>query len=102
MVTASHVYFGFTHLDGKLVTVGGRRHNQPTRINDVYMFQKSEKWKRSIPPMPAARSHTTVVNYQSTIIVVSGGVMHWLGLDQLCWHNFENNRHLKELGIMLE
>jgi len=25
-----------------------------------------------------------------------------LGLDQLCWHNFENNRHLKELGIMLE
>ena len=65
------------HLDGKLVTVGNRRHNQPTRINDVYMFQKSEKWKRSIPPMPAAHSHTTVVNYQSTIIVVSGGVMHW-------------------------
>jgi len=25
-----------------------------------------------------------------------------LGLDQFCWHNFENNRHLKELGIMLE
>ena len=77
MVTASHVYFGLTHLDGKLVTVGCRRHNQPTLINDVYMFQKSEKWKRSIPPMPAAYSHTTVVNYQSTIIVVSGGVMHW-------------------------
>ena len=53
MVTASHVYFGLTHLDGKLVTVGGRRHSQPTRINDVYMFQKSEKWKRSIPHMPA-------------------------------------------------
>jgi len=30
-------------------------------------------------------------------------VIAWrLGLDQLCWHNFENNRHLKELGIMLE
>lgn len=67
---------GLTQLDGKLVTVGGRRHNQPTRINDVYMFQKSEKWKRSIPPMPAARSYTTVVNYQSTIIVVSRGVIH--------------------------
>ena len=25
-----------------------------------------------------------------------------LGLDRLCWHNFENNRYLKELGIMLE
>jgi len=24
-----------------------------------------------------------------------------VGLDQLCWHNFDNNRHLKELGIML-
>ena len=78
MVTASHVYFGLTHLDGKLVTVGCRRHNQPTLINDVYMFQKSEKWKRSIPPMPAAYSHTTVVNYQSTFIVVSGGSSHSL------------------------
>ena len=25
-----------------------------------------------------------------------------IGLDQLCWHNFENNRHLQELGVMLE
>ena len=25
-----------------------------------------------------------------------------LGLDKLCWHNFENNRRLKELIIMLE
>ena len=25
-----------------------------------------------------------------------------IGLDRLCWHSFENNRHLKELGIMLE
>jgi len=29
-------------------------------------------------------------------------LLWWVGLDQLCWHNFENNRHLKELGIMLE
>ena len=34
----------------------------------------------------------------SKIVVIDLGV----GLDQLCWHNFENNRHLKELGIMLE
>ena len=68
--------FGLTQLDGKLVTVGGRRLNQPTRINDVYIFQESETWERSIPPMPTARSHATAVNYKSTI-VVSGGLTHW-------------------------
>ena len=26
----------------------------------------------------------------------------WVGLDKLRWHNFENNRCLKELRIMLE
>ena len=25
-----------------------------------------------------------------------------IGLDRLCWHNFENSRQLKELRIMLE
>ena len=25
-----------------------------------------------------------------------------VGLDGLCWHNFDNNSHLKELGIVLE
>jgi len=70
--------FGLTQLDGKLVTVGGRRLNQPTtRISDVYIFQESETWENSIiPPMPTARSHTTAVNYKSTI-VVSGGLTHW-------------------------
>ena len=24
-----------------------------------------------------------------------------IGLDRLCWHNFEHNRQLKELRIML-
>ena len=70
------VHFGLTQLDGKLVTVGGRRLNQPTCINEVYIFQESDTWDKSIPPMPTARSHPTAVNYKSTI-VVSGGITHW-------------------------
>ena len=29
-------------------------------------------------------------------------LVRWIGLDKLCRHNFENNRRLKELRIMLE
>ena len=67
-------YFGLTQLDGKLVTVGGRRIGQIIPINDVYVFQESETWENSIiPPMPTARFYPTAVNYKSTI-VVNGGV----------------------------
>ena len=70
------IYFGLTHLDGKLVTVGGKKHDSSTRVNDVYVFQESQTWDNSIiPPMPTAWSHTTVFNYRSTI-VVSGGLTH--------------------------
>ena len=71
------VYFGLTQLDGKLVTVGGRRIDQPISINDVYVFQDSETWENSIiPPLPTARYYPTAVNYESTI-VVSGGITDW-------------------------
>ena len=71
------VHFGLTQLDGKLVTVGGRRIDQPSPINDVYVFQKSETWENSIiPPLPTARFYPTVVNYKSAVIV-SGGLTHW-------------------------
>ena len=69
--------FGLTHLDGKLVTVGGCKIDKIIPINDVYVFQESETWENSIiPPLPTACSHTTAVNYKSTI-VVSGGITHW-------------------------
>ena len=71
------VYFGLTQLDGKLITVGGRRFDQHTRINDVYLFQESQRWDNFIiPRLPTARSHTTTFNYKSTI-VVSGGITYW-------------------------
>ena len=71
------IHFGLTQLDGKLVTVGGSKLDQPTCVNDVYIFQESETWENSIiPPLPTARSHTTTFNYKSTI-AVSGGTTHW-------------------------
>ena len=70
-------YFGLTQLDGRLLTVGGCRIDQPIPISDVYVFQDSETWENSIiPPLPTARSHTTAFNYKSTILV-SGGTTHW-------------------------
>ena len=71
-------YFGLTQLDGKLVTVGGERHDQTDiPINDVYVFQESETWENSIiPPLPTARFYPTAVNYKSTLIV-SGGITDW-------------------------
>ena len=70
--------FGLTQLDGKLVTVGGRRLNQTDiTINDVYIFQDSQTWENSIiPPLPTPRMFPTAVNYKSTI-VVSGGTTDW-------------------------
>ena len=71
------VNFGLTQLDGKLVTVGGRRLDRIIPINDVHVFQESETWENSIiPPLPTARMYPTAFNYKSTI-VVSGGVTHW-------------------------
>ena len=69
-------YFGLTQLDGRLVTVGGSRLDQPIPINDIYIFQESETWENSIPPLPTARFYPTAFNYKSTLVVI-GGVTHW-------------------------
>ena len=69
--------FGLTKLDGKLVTVGGRRIDEIIPISDVYVFQESETWENSIiPPLPTARFYPTAFNYKSTLIV-SGGITQW-------------------------
>ena len=70
-------HFGLAQLDGRLVTVGGRRLDETIRINDVYVFQYSETWENSIiPPIPTARSHLTAFNYKSTLVVI-GGITLW-------------------------
>ena len=75
--TSPTLQFSLTQLDGKLVTVEGRKLDQPIPINDVYVFQtESKKWEKSIPPLATARFFSTAFNYKSTL-VVSGGYTHW-------------------------
>ena len=68
--------FGLTQLDGKLVTVGGRRVDHIIPINNVYVFEESKTWEKSIPPLPTARFYPTTFAYKSTLVVI-GGVTHW-------------------------
>ena len=69
--------FSLTKMEGKLVTVGGRKIDQPTPIEDVYIFQtESQKWEKSLPPLATARFFPTAFNYESAL-VVSGGYTHW-------------------------
>jgi len=68
--------FGLTQLDGKLVTVGGSRPDHPIPINDVYVFEESQTWEKSIPPLPTARFYPTAFSYKSTL-VVSVGITQW-------------------------
>ena len=67
--------FGLTQLDGKLVTVGGSRLDSIIPISDVYVFEESQTWEKSIPPLPTARFYPTTFAYKSAL-VVSGGITH--------------------------
>ena len=58
------------------MTVGGHRIDKIIPINDVYVFQKSKMWEKSIPSLPTTRMYPTAFNYKSTLIV-SGGITHW-------------------------
>ena len=62
--------FGLTQLDGKLVTVGGSRIDQPIPISDIYVFHESEtRENSSIPLLPTARTYPTAFKYKSALIV---------------------------------
>jgi len=58
------------------VTVGGSRLDCIIPISDVYVFEESQTWENSIPPLPTARFYPTAFAFKSAI-VVSGGVTHW-------------------------
>ena len=66
-------YFGLGQLNGKLVAVGGAEKGYGNATNKVYNYhERSKKWKQTIPPMPTARNHTSVVSLQSALVVVGG------------------------------
>ena len=65
-------WFGLGQVSGKLVAVGGWKHNG-NRANDVYTYEeRSRKWKQTIPPMPTARCCSTVLSLESALVVVGG------------------------------
>ena len=45
-------------------------------VSDVYVFEESQTWEKSIPPLPTARFYPTTFAYKSTLVVI-GGVTHW-------------------------
>ena len=65
-------FFGLGQLSGKLVTVGGLD-GKGAAVNHVYTYvQETQKWKKSIPPMPTPRRWPTVITYNSSIAVCGG------------------------------
>ena len=66
-------WFGLSQVRGKLVTVGGRTISGNKLCNEVYEFDEvTHSWKRSIPPMPTARSSPAVLSHHSTLTVAGG------------------------------
>ena len=69
-------YFGMGELNGQLVIVGGR-----TRQDDVTgkvhtLNSSTQKWVKSIAPMPTARDSPAVLSQPSCLTVVGGREQH--------------------------
>ena len=70
--------FGLTHFMGRLTTVGGLDRTR-SATDCVYEFvSESQRWQKSLPPMPTARFGVTVIAHPSNspkppAIVVCGG-----------------------------
>ena len=67
-------FFGLGQVNSKLVAIGGV---EPVKeSNEVYSFdEQSQKWKRTIPPMPTARWSPGVLSLQSALVVAGGLTM---------------------------
>ena len=74
------IHYGLTHLEGRLVAVGGRAYDAPpsTYTNRVYVLEGFQEWRESLPPMPTARGFPSVFSHKSHIISC-GGITHWTG-----------------------
>ena len=80
------VSFGLTHLEGRLVAMGGAVYDAPpgTPTNQVYVLEGFQEWRESLPPMPTARAYPSVFTHKS-FIISCGGMTHWTdGKDYTC------------------
>ncbi len=64
-------YFGLGEVKGELVAVGGRDPSR-SKSNVVHVCTKGRNWKRTIPPMPTARSWPAVVSLPTHLVVTGG------------------------------
>ena len=64
-------WFGLGEVECELVAVGGRDSSN-SKSNVVHVFNKERNWKRTIPPMPTARSSPAVVSLPTHLIVAGG------------------------------
>ena len=96
-------------VNGKLVAVGGIRKWWNNDVhNEVYTYdEQSRKWKQTIPPMPTARRSPSVLNLQSALLVVGGGLdttscysdaVEIFKSDTLQWYK---TGHLPVLGCLI-
>ena len=67
-------YFGLGQVNGKLVAVGGLNKLQRKETNEVYIYDGRSQWNRdqTIPSMPTARWHPSVLSLQSALVVGGG------------------------------
>ena len=88
------IYFGLTHLEGRLVAVGGQKLNATigTPINHVYTLKGSQGWT-FLPPMPTARIFPTVFTFNAHIISCGGIISLTDGQNYTCTNAVEIFSH---------
>ncbi len=64
-------WFGLGEVKGDLIAVGGRDSSY-SASNVVHVFNKGRNWKRTIPPMPTARTSPAVVSLPTHLVVAGG------------------------------
>ena len=76
-------WFGLGQVNGQLVAVGGKKENDLTTSNDVYVYDgPSQMWEQTIPPMLTARDSPGVLSLPSMLIVAGGdgGILAYIQL----------------------
>ena len=64
------ITFGVAQLNGKLVIVGGGYSEEYEATSDVHVFEEdTQKWVKSIPPMPSGLNASIAVSHSSSLVV---------------------------------
>ena len=79
-------WFGLGQVSDKLVAIGGVKEKEDKVTKDVYTYdERSQKWKKKIPPMLTARRAQGVLSLQSAPACIRSG--RWIHIWRLCTHS---------------